>query len=230
MLLVAASVVCLALSISRLLYTETTHFLFLIWNLFLAWIPFGASLLAYELHRRREAGLAILLGVGLFWLLFFPNAPYIVSDFVHLRHHGGLGPNEFWFWYDLVMIACFAWTGLLLGLVSLYLMQSIVRERAGRWFSWLFVGGALFAGGFGVYLGRFQRWNSWDLLHRPLALVADIAEKILHPFAHSRTWALTLLFAGMMAMLYFVLYGIVQNSKESAEQSGEQSRFRITEG
>lgn len=222
LVLVCASVACASLVGARVLGTGRFHFLFLIWNLFLAWVPFGASLLAYELHKRREAGLPVLLGIGLFWLLFFPNAPYIISDLVHLKFHGG-NTQHFSFWYDLVMISCFAWTGLLLGFVSLYLMQTIVRERFGGRLSWFFTASMLFAGGFGVYLGRFQRWNSWDLVHRPFALLSDVLNQIMHPLAHKTTWGITLLFAGMLLMLYVVLYSLLQYAKSEKEAGPVQN-------
>ena len=213
LVLAGASLACLSMVGARVVGTGSKDFLFLLWNLFLAWVPFGASLLVYELHRRREVSWPVLVGVGLFWLLFFPNAPYIVSDLVHLDYHAGNTAN-FSFWYDLVMISSFGWTGMLLGFVSLYLIQTVVRERIGGLLSWVFVGAALFAGGFGVYLGRFQRWNSWDILQYPLGLVTDIAERILHPFAYPEAWGITLLFGGMMIMLYMVLYGLLAYAQE----------------
>lgn len=230
LLLIAASVACGGLVFARAMATDTYRYLFLLWNLFLAWVPFGASLLAYELHRRNTGGI-LLLGIGLFWLLFFPNAPYIVSDFVHLQNHGAM-PERFLFWYDLVMISCFSWTALLLGFVSLYLMQSIVRsvfrDSGGTFISWIFVAAVMVLGGFGVYLGRFQRWNSWDILNRPLELLSTILKQVVHPFDHPQTWGITILFAAMMSLLYMLLYGFVEFSR--AKRSEAEGEWKKTNG
>src|ERR671937_3226132 len=117
----------------RVAYTRTLDNAGLVWNLLLAWIPLGLALLLYD-RRVRRAGIATLTGIGLLWLLFFPNAPYIVTDFEHLAGNTGRA-----FWYDGVLIATAASTGLLLGFVSLYLLHAVVRRGLGARASWLFV-------------------------------------------------------------------------------------------
>ncbi len=139
---------------------------FLPWNLLLAWIPMAFAFVTYRFHVRGDRP-NVLLGVCVVaWFFFFPNAPYIVTDFVHLRHRPPVP-----LWFDLLMIASFAWTGLCLGYLSLYLMQEIARARFGRWPSWGFVVVMLLLGSVGIYMGRFLRWNSWDVLSNPKGLV-----------------------------------------------------------
>src|SRR5206468_5852525 len=92
------------------------------------------------------------------WLLFFPNAPYIFTDVIHLsRAHTH-------FWPDLILILINALTGMVLGFLSLFLMQSSVRRLAGEWMSWLFIAAVAMLSGFGIYIGRFMRLNSWDVV------------------------------------------------------------------
>ena len=102
---------------------------------------------------------------------FFPNAPYILTDFLHLGSMGDIVPG----WYDVLMLFWFAWTGLMLGVVSLYLMQDIVARALGGAAGWVFVVLAAGFGSFGIYLGRFLRWNSWDLLRRPGPLAGELS-------------------------------------------------------
>jgi uncharacterized membrane protein len=134
---------------------------FLLWNLVLAWIPLGPALLASVLYRHdgRLLRLVPLLAV---WLLFLPNAPYIVTDVVHLRE--ALAAPR---WFDALEIGSFAATGLLLGFVSLVLVHAVLRDRVGSATAARLVAAILVLTGVGVYLGRHLRWNSWDLLTRP---------------------------------------------------------------
>jgi uncharacterized membrane protein len=174
----------------------------LMWNLFLAWLPMLGSLAAYNLERRHGNGL-IVAACALVWLMFFPNAPYLLTDLTSLH------PRSVPFWYDLMMFAAFAWTGTLLGLVSLFLMQLLVRKKAGRAASWLFAGGALLLSGFGVYLGHVPRWNSWDVFTSPLGLFSDIWYRLSHPVANAQMFAFTGIFAVFLLCVYLVLFAVV---------------------
>src|SRR5450759_1405297 len=122
-----ASLVCALLLGARLVYTWTGAYIGLAWNLFLAWLPLLSALLAYKFHRQTSRSSWALVGVCAFlWLLFLPNAPDLLTDIIRLRVRGNVP-----IWYDLILVIGFAWTGTLLGLTSLYLMQQIVRLRAG---------------------------------------------------------------------------------------------------
>ena len=169
-----ATAVCLVQLAVRAVYARSTGYSGLVWNLFLAWLPMLGALLAYNLGRRgRWRDWLLVLPCLVFWLLFFPNAPYILTDILHLQPRGNVP-----LWYDLILLISFAWTGAFLGLISLYLMQSLVRRSAGVWVGWMFALGVLALSGFGVYLGRFPRWSSWDVLANPSGLLLDIAHLV----------------------------------------------------
>ena len=114
------------------------------------------------------------------------------------------------------MFIAFAWTGAFIGLVSLYLMQELVRRAAGVWASWIFAIGALALAGFGVYLGRFPRWNSWDLFVDPLSLFADIWRRLADPLSHAGTYAFSLLFAMLLISMYLMLRAVMHFQPEDA--------------
>ena len=148
-LLLAASLVCVGLIAARSWYSHTYHYWFLLWNLVLAWVPFIFAAIAYRLASARRAVLYVLiLAAAVVWLAFFPNAPYILTDFLHLGSMGDIVPG----WYDVLMLYWFAWTGLILGIVSLYLMQEIVSHGLGMTAGWVFVVVAAGLGSFGIYL------------------------------------------------------------------------------
>ena len=179
----------------RVLLTKQLLFVFLLWNLFLALIPFClSSMLGLAAVRLRAR---VLLPVGAVWLLFFPNAPYILTDLFHLEPRPGVP-----YWYDLVLLLSCAWNGLMLAYASLYDMQAVVKHRLGATAGWVFAGGALLLSAFGIYLGRYLRFNSWDVLLNPFSLFYDILQRLLNPLYHPRAWGVTLLFGLFLLVGY----------------------------
>ncbi|WP_170110583.1 DUF1361 domain-containing protein [Flavilitoribacter nigricans] len=149
-------------------------FLFLVWNLFLAWVPYGISLLIRPEQPRWWR--YILLGA---WLPFFPNAPYIITDLLHLQERLPVP-----LWYDMLTIFSFAWTGLIFGYLSLIRIQKHCFDQWGPVMSNLITAGVWLLAGLGIYIGRFLRWNSWDVLTSPRALVADLGSIFADPAVH----------------------------------------------
>ncbi len=186
---------CGALLAVRMLRAHTASYFFLVWNLFLAVIP----ALAAALLRKSAHPLAQVLWFAV-WLLFLPNAPYVITDLVHLRARDPIP-----LWYDVAMLISCGGTGLLLGYSSLADVQSVIARRFGRALSWILAAGALLLSGFGIYLGRFLRWNSWDALSHPAALLADVAHRVIHPFGYPITFAVTLIYGIALTLGYVAL-------------------------
>lgn len=188
----AVSWCCLLLAL-RFHLTGHYQYRFMLWNLFLALIPLGVSL---GLARIRQLAVAApLLGV---WLLFFPNAPYVLTDLIHLNSHRASVPR----WLDLVMLLSFALVSLWVGFQSLRLVQHWFTRHFSHSTGWCVVIGSLVLSGFGVYLGRFLRWNSWDIVRRPESLLKDIAKPFLDPLQHFHTWGFTLGFGTLLILGY----------------------------
>ena len=198
-----ASAVAVALIMARIAWTHDFIYASLAWNLFLAWLPLVFALLAGDEFRPANTRNWRFLGFAGAWLLFFPNAPYIFTDVVHLttyfyRH----------FWVDLMLILLCALTGLVLGFVSLFLMQGVVRKLFGNLMSWVFIAGVAGLSGFGIYLGRFLRFNSWDIIWKPVALSRGIRDWATNPLAHSNSYAFPMLFAVFLFLAYLMLYAL----------------------
>ena len=206
--LVAASLFCVALVLLRMSESGSTKFAGLIWNLFLAWIPFLLAVAVYDGWRRRR-GRGSLVALGALWLLFFPNAPYIVTDFVHLEHTADAP-----YWYDAVTVSAFAWTGVLLGFASLFLMQTVVRQWRGVISGWIFAGVALALGSLGIYLGRVLRLNSWDALEHPSVLPRIAHAVARDPFAYQEAIGVTVLFTVALGFAYLLLYNFAVVGRE----------------
>ncbi len=198
-----ASGASVALVIARIISTGNLRYGFLIWNLFLAWLPLVFALLACDRYQGasvRNWGFWSFAGA---WLLFFPNAPYIFTDLMHLNTH-------FYshFWVDLVLILLCAVTGLVLGFLSLYLMQSVVEQILGRLVSWLFIAGVAVLSGFGICLGRFMRLNSWDVLLKPRQVYHGIGNWVGDPFANPSSLGFPILFGAFLFLSYLMLYAL----------------------
>jgi len=192
-----SSVLCFAFSLFRLFYTDSTLFLFLNWNLFLAFIPWLLTSMVIIRPGLRKNRLVLFMIIAL-WLLFFPNAPYILTDLFHLRISRGMP-----LWFDLVLILSFAWTGLLFGLFSLMDIEKMLGSSLHPGFRIAASTILLFIGSFGIYVGRFLRWNSWDIIREPLQLVYEIGDRIVNPLSHLGTWGMTLFMGVFLNMVYW---------------------------
>lgn len=178
----------------------TSTFLFLVWNLFLAWIPYLVSILLPRINTHFNHNWITILLICV-WLSFFPNAPYILTDLFHLKSRAPIP-----YWYDLVLILSFAWTGLMLGYFSLLEIQHFLTQKLSGIKAWaltiIFIGLA----GFGVYLGRFLRWNSWDIITHPQGLIQDLLNIFIHPTSFSGAIGLTVVLSVFLLLGYLVLW------------------------
>ncbi|WP_163193527.1 DUF1361 domain-containing protein [Clostridium thermarum] len=210
------SYVCCVMAIGRLISTGEGSFLFLIWNLFLAWIPFIMALIInyiYSFYKSGRVKNLMLLGCGAIWLFFYPNAPYLITDYIHLSRISffsfmGSYNMNFTVWYDFVMFSLFIFTGFLLGFVSLYMVQKLVAVRFNKVAGWLMVTGTLFLSSFGIYLGRFIRWNTWDIITNPVSLIKSVLESL-----NRHSGAFTITFGVFLVLIYVALYYITRLSR-----------------
>ena len=181
-------------------------FIMLTWNLFLAWFPLGVVLVLRDLQT---AGFHSrwLLGLGLaVWLAFLPNAPYIITDLYHIKNL-----DQPLLWFDTMSLFLFALTGLLTGLYSILIVHRMVRPLAGEWLAWLFIFSTQMLSGFGIYLGRFGRWNSWDVLTKPSSLMWAIARA----YRDHLSLKLTLGYGFVLMTLYVAFYWYIEHDKRS---------------
>jgi uncharacterized membrane protein len=205
--LLLSSGLAIGLFAGRVYLSESRNFGFLIWNLFLAWVPYAWSLWALSIHQRAPRRWWALLLPAILWLLFFPNAPYLITDLIHLRQR-----PEIPLWYDVGLLMSFVWAGCFLAVVSLNMVHQIIRDYVGRLWSWMLVMGIMGLCGLGIYMGRFLRWNSWDIFLYPTDVLSDIGHRLIHPFSHLQAYGVTLLFAAFL----FVCYGTFISLKQRA--------------
>jgi uncharacterized membrane protein len=196
--LLAASGWCVVLLEVRKHEFGSVGYPYLVWNLILAWIPLLLAVLLVSSYARRHSAVE-LVAVGAAWLLFLPNAPYLLTDFIHLGTAHRL--------YDTILIGSFAFTGLALGFASLLLVQLVVTRAGGAMLGWVTALGALFFASIGIYLGRVLRFNSWDAIQRPHYLWDVARFRLTDPFGNAQLIGFVIAFCGFLTLAYVGFYG-----------------------
>lgn len=203
LILLVLSFVGTVMLLFRFFITGSPAHLYLVWNLFLAWVPFIlAIILLYKFgskpfQRRSDwipAGLLTLM-----WLIFYPNGPYMITDFIHIRRGTTL-----LVWYDFIIFSLFIITAFIIGFISLYIVHRMVAavfksNTAG----WSFAIVVQILSGFGIYLGRIIRWNSWDILFNPIILLNSVLDNL-----HYKPLAFSLLFGTFLILTYTAMYSL----------------------
>ena len=197
------SLFSLALTSARIFITGKTMFLFMVWNLFLAFIPW---LLASFIYLRKIKNGVVLACVIFVWILFFPNAPYVLTDLMHLKKRLPVP-----LWYDLILLLSYAFAALLYGFVGLRFIEIRLEEKyksglKGGGFlgkSSVLICAMIYVSCFGVYIGRFLRLNSWDLFAAPVGACADILLCLAHPVRNPVPWLFTFLFGTLLNLVYY---------------------------
>ena len=188
-------------SIDDLIYYRGNQtYFFLNWNLFLAWVPYLLVLTLPFLYKKTKSKI-LVVSILFLWLLFFPNAPYLLTDLLHLRKRSGVP-----LWFDMMLLLSFAWTGLILGYLSLLEVQRFLLNFFSKKTVEKISFGAILLCGFGIYLGRFQRWNSWDIVTQPVSLFSDILNLLAQP----QTLGLAMVISVFLFLGYLTLSTLAQ--------------------
>ncbi|SKC88999.1 DUF1361 domain-containing protein [Maledivibacter halophilus] len=198
----------------RIINQRSIRFAFLIWNLFLAWIPLFLSSAMKYINKNKRQGIKktiYLLALGFCWLIFYPNAPYIVTDVIHLSVYNYYTISNssynfdfnFIMWYDLVLVMLFIFTGYIIGHISLYRVHKIVEDKYKKSLGWIFIFIVSNLSGFAIFLGRFLRLNSWEFVTNPKNLFRMIFESI-----NSGSLKFTFMFGLFIFLIYIVMYNL----------------------
>lgn len=209
LLLCAISVFASLMPLFRFLYTRNLVFFFMLVNLFLAFVPWFISSIiqACEIKNKFVYGALIFL-----WIIFFPNAPYMLTDMIHLWDNGAAP-----FWYDLIMLLTFGFAGLYYSFVSLRVLEVELQKKTCFKKRTIYILRVIFiyVAAFGVYLGRFLRYNSWDIIGNPVAVICDVVKRIILPFNHPGAWGFTILTGTLLNLLYlFYVQGFYRMPEE----------------
>jgi len=204
-----------ALALIRMYLTESTHLGWLVWNLILAFLPYLFAL-AFMTWKGIVRYFAFF-----FWLFFLPNSFYILTDFVHLYRFPEM------IYYDIVYISSMAFAWMVSWYASLELMHKYWNIHYHKVLSWFFVIGTIVISIIGVYIGRFLRFNSWDIIDNPSQILHEVWLLILSNWqiwdiqdiyrasvskmfevGAMWLWQFTLLYSTFFLMVYAYLYHV----------------------
>lgn len=188
-------------------------FSYLPWNLMLAWLSLIITLwLERTVHRNLWSSWYALAVTGL-WLVLLPNTFYMISDFVHIQEVGRVD-----LLYDIVMFSSFILNGLLLGLVSLFIVHWELARRVTARTAATFMGVIILLCSFAIYIGRELRWNTWDILTNPSSVLFDVSDRVLNPREHPQAFTTTASFFVLLCSTYGVVWymaKVARNQRES---------------
>jgi len=202
-ILIVVSLFAVSLEMLRIVISGEKRFLYFIWNLFLAWIPYLIGIyLPIAYYKMKYKFFAYLLLI--IWFLFWPNSPCIITDLLHLKQKKTIP-----LWYDLGLILSFAWAGLILGYISLIEIQNLVRKRIGRIAGWVFACFMLLLGALGIYIGRYGRLNSWDVLN-PDKLYSTLFLHFTDEMLKRDVLGMTFMYAGFLLVGYITIKVIIK--------------------
>ena len=186
----------LSLLAIRCIYTGTIMYFFYPWNLFLALIPvFVSGLLLKQKTFNYKSIFLIAL-----WLLFLPNAPYLVTDIFHFEQRPPVP-----LWFDLMLVVSGAWNGILMCMISLFRVEKFLKATCKPGIVSIIMPVLIMLCGYGVYIGRYLRFNSWDVVTDPLNILKTSTHHIYHPFQNLNVWLFTFVFASFLGIIYFTI-------------------------
>ncbi|MDV6377886.1 DUF1361 domain-containing protein [Sporosarcina sp. GW1-11] len=179
-----------------IMFYKDPNFLYIMlsWNILLAVLPLYFIGKAEVTMNQRKMGSSIFW-LGL-WLFFFPNSVYLVTDFIHISNDkflwlveveryssdsGVVYSHEIIVWAKLLVIGFGFFFALVVGLESFYIFEKVIRKNYSKSICYVGMLVVTLLTGIGVYIGRFLRFNSWDILFNPLQLLKQVA--VLDGFA-----------------------------------------------
>lgn len=219
--MVAASTVSVGLFVTGALTNHSSEFAYLIWNLFLAWVPLGLAFWLSYVLRANLWSSWLTLGITALWVGFLPNSFYMISDFIHIQEVRRVD-----LLYDVVMFASFIFNGVVLGFLSLYIVHRELLKRLKARGAASLIGLVLLLCSFAIYIGRELRWNTWDILVNPAGILVDVSNRVLAPSTYPQVGKATLSFFVLLSSLYAVTwYGsqILRQEKLQRQKPGART-------
>lgn len=190
-------IVAVVFNLLRIIIWEKASFVYILWNLFLALIPFTISLVLLTLHKEGTLNKIVFIVGIILWIIFLPNAPYLVTDLIHLGETKAVPII-----YDTILLFSSALLGLVLTFYSLSHIEEIIRKSLSKRKTVLIMALIILLVSFGIYLGRFLRFNSWDIFINHYALLKNIWEILSQMAIHAEVYLFTIMYSFFLFFSY----------------------------
>lgn len=212
-LLVASNLFSLLLFALRVFGSDGLRYYFMLWNLFLAWLPLLFAVLLMRRLAKTKWLEPICVGYTALWLAFLPNSFYVITDLIHLQSTGEIN-----ILFDTVMFSSFIFNACVAGFLSVYLVHHQILKRWANVDSHFLIGLVFLLCGYAIYLGRSLRWNSWDLFVYPTGILFDVSEGFINPLGHPQLFVTTATYFGLLSIMYAVLYQLTEVLRDSKQR------------
>jgi uncharacterized membrane protein len=205
-----SSLVAVGIVLINMAYSHSGYYLFLIYNLSLAFIaPLLALWLVIRLKTTPWLGLPNIL-ITLLWLGFLPNSFYMITDLIHVQSSIGID-----LLFNIVLVMLFIFNSVTAGFLSVYLVHKELLKRMYYTNAHIIIAGVFLLCSFAIYLGRFLRWNSWNVITSPFGILFDVTDTVLSPSTHPQVFATTASFFLLLGAMYVVIWQLIQSLKNT---------------
>lgn len=194
---ISLTILAVVLNVLRVIIWGKMSLIYILWNIFLAFIPFFISFILLSLSKEKKLSKIIFIIGFIIWMLFIPNAPYIVTDFIHLGEIRSVPML-----YDIFLIFSSASVGLMLGFHSFFHIEQIIKTKYSPRITSLIMGLIMIIISFGIYLGRFMRFNSWDVFVNHTSLIKNVWRIFSQSTANTEVFLYTGLFFFFLYLSY----------------------------
>lgn len=197
---------CLLSLVVRNLAEGNTVYNFLLWNLFLAFLPLLIAWIIYFFLGKLNK--VVIIIASFLWLLFYPNAPYMISDLIHVNNTNAM------VLYDTLIIFSFSMLALFYGFYSLKIIHFSYRQITSKKIAHVVIIVSILLSSAGFYLGRILRLNSWDLFTHPLQTMQMIFDHLWPINENPTTYVVILLFGFIQFILLIMMKDMDEIDKE----------------
>lgn len=194
---ISLTILAVILNVLRVIIWGKMSLIYILWNILLAFIPFFISFILLSLSKEKKLSKIIFIVGFILWMLFIPNAPYIVTDFIHLGEIRSVPMI-----YDVFLIFSSASVGLMLGFHSFFHIEQIIKTKYSPRVTSLIMSLIMIIISFGIYLGRFMRFNSWDVFVNHTSLIKNVWKIFSQSTANTEVYLYTGLFFFFLSLSY----------------------------